>query len=175
MNVNGAGLEKGAVRSLYRLEAMRLEDIPIVIDIEQASFSNPWPEEAFVDEVGKNDFSHPVVACPASSLERIVAGYCVPWVVFEELHIQSIAVHPRHRRRGLGRHLVEEALGLGRRAGCRVALLEVRESNAIARGLYLSMGFREAGRRRKYYNQPQEHALVYQKNLLHDDGDEARG
>ena len=175
MNVDRARLEKDSVRSHYRLRPMRLEDVPAVMDIEQESFSNPWPEEAFLEEIRKNDFSHPTVACPISSGERLIGGYCVPWVVFNELHIQNVAVHLLHRGRGLGRHLVEEALGLGRLNGCRVALLEVRESNAIARALYVSMGFQEAGKRRRYYSRPPEHAIVYQKNLLLDDGNEARG
>ena len=175
MNVDRARLEKKSVRSLYRFQPMRLEDVPAIVDIEQASFSNPWPEEAFVEEIRKNDFSYPAVACPISSSERVISGYCVPWVVFDELHIQNVAVHPLLRGCGLGRHMVEEILELGRRSGCRVALLEVRESNAIARALYVSMRFHEAGKRRRYYSRPQEHAIVYQKNLLHDDGDEARG
>ncbi len=175
MNVDRARLEKRNVRLLYRLQPMRFEDVPAIVDIEEASFSNPWPEEAFVEEIRKNDFSHPTVACPISSSERVISGYCVPWVVFDELHIQNVAVHPLHRGRGLGRHLVEEVLELGRLNGCCVAILEVRESNAIARALYVSMGFHEAGKRRRYYSRPQEHAIVYQKNLLHDGRDEPRG
>ncbi|HEX9726857.1 MAG TPA: ribosomal protein S18-alanine N-acetyltransferase [Vicinamibacteria bacterium] len=165
MSVEGARLERGSVRSLYRLEPMQLEDVSAVMDIEQVSFSNPWPKEAFVEEIRKNAFSHPTIACPRASRERIVCGYLIPWVVFDELHIQNVAVHPLHRGRGLGRHLVEEAVELGKRSGCRVALLEVRESNTIARALYVSMGFLEAGKRHKYYSHPQEHAIVYQKNL----------
>ena len=165
MSVEGARLGKESVRSLYRLEPMQLDDVPAVMNIEHASFSNPWPKEAFIDEIRKNAFSYPTVACPRASRERIVCGYLIPWIVFEELHIQNVAVHPLHRGRGLGRHLVEEALELGKRSGCRVALLEVRESNAIARSLYVSMGFREAGKRRRYYSHPQEHAIVYQKSL----------
>ena len=171
MSLERARLERKSARSLYRLEPMRLEDVPAVVDIEEASFSNPWPEEAFVEEVRKNDFSHPMVACSISAGERTIAGYCIPWVVYKELHIQNVAVHADHRGRGLGRHLVEEVLALGRRSGCRVALLEVRESNAIARSLYTSMGFREGGMRRRYYRRPQEHAIVYQKNLLHEEGE----
>ncbi|MGH9462473.1 MAG: GNAT family N-acetyltransferase, partial [Vicinamibacteria bacterium] len=133
MSVEGARLGKESVRSLYRLEPMQVEDVPAVMRIEHASFSNPWPTEAFIEEIRKNAFSHPTIACPRASGERIVCGYLIPWIVFEELHIQNVAVHPFYRGGGLGRHLVEEALELGKRSGCRVALLEVRESNAIAR------------------------------------------
>ena len=110
-------------RSFYRLEPMRVEDIPQITVIEEATFSNPWPEEAFQDEIGKNAFSYPVVARPVSSSpggSDFVAGYSVTWVVFNELHVQNVAVHPQHRGRGLGRFLVEEALELGRAARWKV-------------------------------------------------------
>jgi ribosomal-protein-alanine N-acetyltransferase len=165
MNVEGARLHEGSARSLYRLDPMRLEDVPAVLEIERASFSNPWPKEAFVEEIRKNAFSHPAVACSRASTERVICGYCIPWILFEELHIQNVAVHPVHRSRGLGRYLVEGALALGKSKQCSVALLEVRESNATARALYVSMGFQETGKRRKYYSHPQEHAIVYKKSL----------
>lgn len=163
--VAGTRLQDRTLREQYRLEPMRLDDLDDVVAIEQASFSNPWPQEAFVEEVRKNDFSYPAVASTRALRARVVCGYLVPWVVFEELHIQNVAVHPRHRGRGLGRWLVEEALALGTRRRCRVALLEVRESNTVARQLYASMGFREEGKRRRYYSQPQENAIVYRKIL----------
>ncbi len=87
----------------------------------------------------------------------------VTWVVFNELHVQNVAVHPQHRGRGLGRFLVEEALELGRAARCLGAFLEVRESNTNARQLYVSMGFREVGKRKRYYSRPRQHAIQYRK------------
>jgi ribosomal-protein-alanine N-acetyltransferase len=160
-------------RSLYRLESMRVEDIPQIALIEEVSFSNPWPEQAFKDEIRKNVFSYPVVARLVSSSSDFVAGYCIKWVVFNELQVQNVAVHPQHRGRGLGGVLVEEALEYGRAARCRTAFLEVRESNTNARRLYVSMGFREVGKRKNYYSRPREHAVQYRKDLL-DEGDEER-
>ena len=152
--------------SLYRLEAMRVDEIPQILLIEEASFSNPWPEEAFKDEILKNDFSYPVVARPESSDSDFVAGYCIKWVVFNELQVQNVAVHPQHRGTGLGRFLVQEALDFGRLAGCNTAYLEVRGSNTNARRLYVSMGFREVGQRKNYYSQPREDAIDYRIDTL---------
>ena len=152
--------------SVYRLASMRVEDIPQILLIEEASFSNPWPEEAFKDEIAKNAFSYPVVARPVSSGSDFVAGYCIKWVVFNELQVQNVAVHPQHRGRGLGRFLVEEALDFGRVAGCSAAFLEVRGSNTNARRLYVSMGFREVGQRKNYYSRPREDAIQYRKDTL---------
>jgi ribosomal-protein-alanine N-acetyltransferase len=148
---------------------MRVQDIPQVVLIEQTSFTHPWPEEAFEDEIVKNAFSHPVVARSLSPAADIVAGYCVKWAVLNELHVQNVAVHPQHRGRGLGRYFLEEALEFGRRLGSRAAFLEVRESNAIARRLYLSMGFREVGKRKNYYSKPREAAIQYRKDALDQD------
>ncbi len=152
--------------SLYWLESMRVEDIPQILLIEEVSFSNPWPEEAFKDEIVKDAFSYPVVARPESSDSDFVAGYCIKWVVFNELQVQNVAVHPQHRGRGLGRFLVEEALDFGRVVGCSAAFLEVRGSNTNARRLYVSMGFREVGQRKNYYSRPREDAIQYRKERL---------
>ena len=156
----------GSARSLYVLEPMRVEDIPQAVAIEKATFSNPWSHEAFEHEIVDNRVSHPTVARAVESDERAIAGYCVMWVVFEDIHIQNIAVHPQHQRRGLGRYLLEDAQEAGSRTGARGVLLEVRESNTVARRLYISMGFREAGKRRGYYSCPEEDAILYQKDLL---------
>jgi ribosomal-protein-alanine N-acetyltransferase len=165
------GIEEmpGKISSLYVIEPMRVEDIPEVLAIERGAFSNPWSKEAFVHEIERNPFSHPTVARTSRVGTHGVAGYCVRWVVFELIHIQNIAVHPAHLRRGLGRYLLVDALEDGRRTGAIKALLEVRESNDAAKQLYLSMGFKEVGRRKNYYRKPHEDAILFEKDLL-DDG-----
>ncbi|MFQ5789944.1 MAG: ribosomal protein S18-alanine N-acetyltransferase, partial [Acidobacteriota bacterium] len=100
------------------------------------------------------------------SRKRVVVGYCVQWVTFGRLHVQNIAVHPQHRRCGLARYLLEDAFEAGRRAGCTKVLLEVRDSNVPARRLYASLRFREVGRRKGYYAQPIEDAILYEKDLV---------
>jgi ribosomal-protein-alanine N-acetyltransferase len=161
----GVGQIDDRVRSLYLIEPMQLDHVPQAAQIEQVSFTNPWPPEAFEEEVRLRMFSHPTIARPVAYPEPFVAGYCIKWLAADELQIQNVAVHPEHRGRGLGRYLVEDALEFGRRAGCRIAFLEVRESNQIARHLYTSMRFQEVGWRKKYYTHPREDAIVYRKNL----------
>lgn len=85
-------------------------------------------------------------------IDREVAGYCIVWFVLEELHIQNLAIHPRHRRRGLGRTLVLAALEQGLARGARTALLEVRRSNLAAQTLYQALGFRQTLERKDYYS-----------------------
>lgn len=153
-------------RAGYRLEPMQLADLPDVLAIEELSFANPWPRQAFEHEVLKNPFSYPTVARPLAPERPPVAGFCIYWVLFEQIHIQNVAVHPERRGQGLGRYLLEEALAAGARAGGARAVLEVRESNRVARELYRSLGFREVGKRKGYYRTPREDAILYQKDGL---------
>ena len=95
-----------------------------------------------------------------------VAGYCVGWIVLDELHIQNVTVHPAHRGRGLGRLLLLRALEEGSARKARAALLEVRRSNLEALALYRALGFREMGTRKNYYSRPQEDAVLLEKDLI---------
>lgn len=148
--------------ALLRMEASHLED---VLAIERMSYSNPWVEDAFRHEIEQNAFSRPRVAVTVEEPRRVV-GYCVSWIVFEQVHIQNVAVHPRHRRFGLARHLLLRALSEGADAGARSAKLEVRESNAVALKLYASLGFRRVGERQDYYSRPREDAVLLRKELI---------
>jgi [ribosomal protein S18]-alanine N-acetyltransferase len=87
-------------------------------------------------------------------------GYHCAWVVFDELHLQNLAVHPDWRRKGIGSLLVRHALELGRGKKTRTAILEVRRSNEEALGLYRKFGFEVVGVRRNYYPEEGEDALV---------------
>lgn len=86
------------------------------------------------------------------------------WLVVDELHITAVAVHPHHRRRGLGRWVLEGLLLFGRDAGAQRATLEVASGNGAARALYASLGFQEAAVRRAYYRNGDD-ALIEWKDL----------
>ena len=148
----------------YDLVPMTREHLDDVLTIERAGYTNPWTQDAFEHEIERNPFSRPTVALSTDD-ERAVAGYCVYWIVFENLYIQNVAVHPRHRRRSIGRTLLLHALGRGRECGVRTARLEVRPSNRSALRLYRSLGFQDAGERRDYYTRPREDALLLSRTL----------
>lgn len=167
--MSGIREKTSEISSLYVIEPMTVEDIPEVVALERTAFSNPWSSESFVQEIERNPFSHPTVARTTRVGTQGIAGYCVSWFVFELVHIQNIAVHPAHLGCGLGRYLLEHALLAGGREGAIKAVLEVRESNEVARKLYLSSGFREVGRRKNYYSNPSEDAILFEKDPL-DDG-----
>lgn len=146
------------------IERMRPEDLDEVLAIERASFSMPWTRGAFLYELEQNR----VARCSVAREEGRVVGYLCVWEVGGELHITNLAVHPAARRRGIARQLLATALDEARRRGLRVAALEVRPSNHEARALYESFGFRVVGRRRGYYYDTGEDALVMERSLQAD-------
>ena len=93
--------------------------------------------------------------------EGLVAGFIVAHAVEREWEIENIAVRGQARRRGLGSHLLGEFLDSVRDHGGQAVFLEVRESNMAARKLYEKWAFSEAGRRKGYYQDPPEDALVF--------------
>ncbi len=135
-----------------------LADLRSIWAIERVSFPTPWSRWSFLAELS-NPIGRTLVAGPASGRWQ-VWGYIVFWVVSQEMHILNLAVHPRLRRQGVARHLLQEGLSQGRALGAKLAWLEVRPSNSPALALYHAFGFREVGRRPGYYQDTQEDALL---------------
>lgn len=133
-------------------------DLDGVQAVDRESFPSPWTREMYEAELLNSGTSFILVGrVPGTA----VAGYCSYRLVADELQINNVAVLPARRGQGLGRALVQAAAAHGRRAGARVALLEVRRSNAQAQRLYLRLGFRQIGQRPKYYEHPEEDALIF--------------
>lgn len=146
------------------IERMRPDDLDDVLAIERASFSMPWSRGAFLYEIEQNRVARCYVMREA---ERLVGYICV-WEVADEMHITNIAVHPAARRRGIGRGLLGSVLDDARRRSMRLVVLEVRPSNVEARALYETFGFQVVGRRRGYYYDTGEDALVMETVLTGD-------
>jgi ribosomal-protein-alanine N-acetyltransferase len=140
---------------------MRVEDLDEVLEIERASFSMPWSRGAFTYEIERNR----VARCWVTREDDRVAGYLCLWEVVDELHITNVAVHPAYRRRGIGRAMLAAVLEDAVRRSLSLVGLEVRPTNDEARALYESFGFRVVGRRRGYYYDTGEDALVMEARL----------
>lgn len=148
-------LEAGSVGD-GDLEPMSEADLDAVLAIERVSFPTPWTRDNFEFEIRSNPFARNFVVRRDGAL---VAYACV-WIVGDELKINNIAVHASRRGTGLGSQLLSRLLERGRVEGCVEAELEVRPSNLRARRLYERHGFREVRRRKGYYQDTQEDALV---------------
>ena len=134
----------------YRLAPARLEDLDEIARIERESFPIPWKREFFETELSEPYRYARVLAGEPGAVPRI-GGYLFAVSLYEEFHINKIATDPRLRNAGLGRRLLEDALARARALGATAVTLEVRVSNLPAREFYKSYGFREAYRRRGYY------------------------
>jgi [ribosomal protein S18]-alanine N-acetyltransferase len=147
-------------RARIVLRPARDTDIDAVLEIEHASFGDPWNRSAFVDLV-----DDPRVAFLIADAGGVVRGYVVAWFVLDEGEIGNLAVARSARRRGIGALLLDGAISAVRASDVDTLYLEVRDSNAAARALYASRGFVEVGRRREYYRKPKEDALVLRLDL----------
>ncbi len=153
---------------------MSLADVDQVMDIEHLSFSAPWSARAYRFEITENQNSVMLVVRPAAGREGLldrllgrrlaargpVVGYAGMWLLVDDAHVATIAVHPAWRGRGLGELLMLGLLERGRARGARRATLEVRLSNLGAQALYQKLGFETASRRRHYYADNNEDALI---------------
>ena len=146
----------------FAIRKMTLEDIPAVIDLDQKSFSLPWPERSFRFEVTDN----PASRCWVAELDGKVVGMIVVWLLVDEAHVATLATHPDFRRQGIAKRLLSHALRYLIDEGARSSLLEVRESNVAAQEMYRKFGYEETGRRRRYYRDNDEDAILMNLNSL---------
>lgn len=143
-------------RSPITLRDAQPADVAAMAAIEVAAFSDPWPASAF-RELLVRDHARLVVAVRH---DNVVRGYCILLHVLDEGEVGNIAVAPDARGTGVASALLDDALAFALAHGLQSVFLEVRVSNDAARGLYASRGFHVVGRRRAYYQQPLEDALV---------------
>lgn len=139
--------------------------MPAIQTIERAAFSDPWSARDFRDCVASG------VPFLVAETANGVAGYVVARDAADEGEILNLAVAPAWHRRGVGRALVARVLAALAGRGVTQVFLEVRASNVAARALYEGAGFREVGRRARYYARPVEDAVVLRAAIVADGGD----
>ena len=139
----------------YELMPMDRSHLPQVAAIERESFSQPWSERLFADEL----FNDTVSLIVAEGEDGTVLGYAELQVILDEGCLEKIAVDPKYRRQGVAEELLGAFLRFGR-ANLAFITLEVRESNAPAIALYEKLGFQQVGRRKNYYAEVHEDAIL---------------
>lgn len=157
MSAVGAGAAAGGATLVRRAVA---DDVAAVHAIETASFGDPWPASSFASLVRERHAYFTVI-----DEAGVVIGYLIALFVADQGDVVNVAVAPAARRRGLGALLLDDALRAAAAAGAGSLHLDVRESNLAARALYASRGFVGGRRRRRYYSNPDEDALVLRRDL----------
>ena len=143
------------MRDAYRIRPVHLSDVQALGVIERRCFSDPWSPEGF-REVLSSSIGFGLIA----EQNEAVLGYLFGRMVADEGEILNLAVVPEARRKGIGSALLRASLDYFTGRGVPQVFLEVRESNAAARSLYLAHGFRAVGQRASYYRNPPEDAVV---------------
>jgi ribosomal-protein-alanine N-acetyltransferase len=135
-------------------------DIGNILEIEKRSFVTPWTRGMFEEAL-----SSPISTNFVMEEHGRLLGYIMLYSVADEAHILSLATHPDQRRKGYALRLINLAVDHCRKKGVIDFFLEVRESNHGARDLYRKLGFEVIGKRKKYYVETNEDALVMRLSL----------
>ena len=136
-------------------QSLSEEHLDAILEIEELSFATPWSGLAFLYEM-----ESPHSVFEVMLLDERLIGYGGFWRITDEAHISNIALHPDHRRKGLGKKLLMRLLGQAVEMGALKATLEVRPSNEAALKLYDSFGFKTVAVGENYYGDEGEDALI---------------
>lgn len=133
-------------------------DLDQIMEIEPVAFgSHHWSRQSFINELNNSGGHY------WSAIEKdtgIVCAYSGYWLIGDEAHITTLAVHPDYRRMGIGELMLINNIQTAIKVDAKCMTLEVRVSNDPAQQLYYKYGFISMGRRRKYYQDNSEDALV---------------
>lgn len=146
---------------LWSIRRMAEADIPDLLEIERASFKAPWSDSMFRSQLNLGEIAINHVL----EIDGSLGGYIAAWIAFDEIHILSIAVTPRQRRKGYAKKILEAAIERGRSMGGKRVVLEVRAGNVAARNFYGKFGFKIIGERKRYYSETREDAVVMELDL----------
>jgi len=150
-------------RSL-KIAAMTPEDLEEVLAIERRVFPSAWSRGSYERELrNANSYYY------AARSKETLLGYVGFWVILNEAHITTIAVHTDWQRRGIGARLLQLAIDIARHHGAKMVTLEVREGNRPALALYRKFGFQQAGYLPRYYGDTHENGVVMRKPLTREE------
>jgi [ribosomal protein S18]-alanine N-acetyltransferase len=147
---------------IVEIEEMKIEHLDQVMAIEKASFVAPWSKRLFSETIA---FPRSVNLVSLKKVDKKVVGYANFYLIRGEVQVLNIAVAPDYRKKGYASLLLKHAIRLLGERGAKDVFLEVRESNLDAIGLYEKLGFARIGRRKRYYTETNEDAIVMRLRL----------
>ncbi|MDD2486225.1 MAG: ribosomal protein S18-alanine N-acetyltransferase [bacterium] len=140
------------------------DDLEAVCSIEGLSFPTPWPVQSFISDLRRPALATYLVA----EQDKKVIGYTGFWLIVDEAHITTLAVHPDYRRRHVAEHLLLQLIDAAQKRGAVWMTLEVRVSNDAAHSLYEKFGFQDIAMRKGYYSDNGEDAIVMWTGPIHE-------
>lgn len=144
----------------YIIERMSAQDLSQILEIENVSYPSPWHKHIFELELKR-----PRTLQLVSKSDEKVLGYLIAWMLYDEIHILNVAVHPDFRRNGIAEQLINFTIEHFTVKGAQRVILEVRVNNAAAQKLYEKLGFKAFRIRKQYYTDTGEDALVMSLDL----------
>ncbi len=147
------------------LNYLTIEKIPHLVELDNLYLGGIWSKDAYKTEIESPNSSFLALSLPNS--EDKIIGYGCLWSILEEAHITILLVHPDYQGQGLGQLLLLSLLENAVKRGLERATLEVGAGNQVAIALYEKFGFKIAGRRKNYYPQTGEDALILWRSQLH--------
>lgn len=151
---------------MIEIRKMRKEDAGELSRLDKKCFSIPWSEKSFIEEF-ENELAYYFVMTD----DNDIIGYIGLWNILGEGHITNIALHPRYRGKGLSKRLMNALFCFSEENTLSSITLEVRESNTTAQNLYLKYGFKKIGKRKRYYSDNKEDAIIMTAKLFEDPTD----
>ncbi len=143
------------------IKPMVLKDIDRIMIIENKCFDIPWSRISFETELVDNQRAIYITA----TINDEIVGYGGMWEIIDEAHMTNIAVHPDYRRMHIGSAILEKLHHIASDHSINNITLEVRVSNVIAQKLYQKHGYEIAGKRKRYYADNHEDALIMWKEI----------
>jgi ribosomal-protein-alanine N-acetyltransferase len=166
------------IRQQLSLELMREGDVNTVQEIERDIFATPWPRNAYYRELASRASAHYVVlrqegmaerpsGFPSPDFDPTIIGYGGMWRMYDEAHVTTIGVRLDLQHSGFGRILFAGLVQAAYDMGAKWVTLEVRTTNENAMHMYEGFGFKVIGRRKGYYTDNGEDAIVMWSDSIH--------
>ncbi len=146
---------KGDRKMMMAFREMIPEDADAVAQIEKSCFPVPWSRQSFWEEA-----SHEHTLYWLALDEEKVIGYAGCWILAGEAQITNVAISPEYQGKGVGTQLMKSMIEVAKKRGATAMTLEVRPSNASALALYKKFGLKSVGRRKGYYSDNGEDAII---------------
>ena len=144
-----------------KIEIANIDEIDDILQIEHSSFTDPWSKSSFEEAINSDN----ITVYSVTNDNGNMVGFSCLLMIDYEAEILNIAVDRNSRKQGIGTLLATHMINICRSNGVEDIFLEVRESNVSARALYVKLGFAEIGKRKKYYSNPTEDAILMKLSL----------